>query len=173
MPRSRADLMGLTGVPSTDRAEHGSWCCRRLVAHDTTSFIPSSVNRLDSIRLVTVPTYSEIFDERASTESGRQKMWLLQRLSVDKRGAGRHRNGLVPHLLSCQGEPGWSVASNRLLLPVNSALLASFWRKLRTTDTCWNSCCVHPASECCSVRWWRERVACRPSDIRLSSLTYA
>jgi len=65
--------MGLTGVPSTDRAEHGSWCCRRLVAHDTTSFIPSSVNRLDSTRLVTVPTYSEIFDERASTESGRQK----------------------------------------------------------------------------------------------------
>jgi len=74
MPRSRADLTGLTRVPSTDKTEHGSWRCRRLVAHHTTSALSQfSDSRLDSIQLATAPTHSEIFDERASTAAGRQE----------------------------------------------------------------------------------------------------
>jgi len=63
MPRSRADLTGLTRVPSTDRAEHGSWCCRRLVTHHTTSILSQfSYCRLDCIQLATAP-HSQIFDK--------------------------------------------------------------------------------------------------------------
>ena len=69
MPRSQADLTGLTRVLSTDTAEHGSWCYRRLVAHRTTSVL----SQFSDIKLATAPTHLEIFDEMASTAAGRQE----------------------------------------------------------------------------------------------------
>lgn len=49
MLRSLADFTGLTGMPSTDRAELRSWCCRRLVTHQRTSVLPQfNDSRFDS-----------------------------------------------------------------------------------------------------------------------------
>jgi len=81
LPKSRADLTGLTtalyrvtlfrgpwlnhrAVNWQNRAEHGSWCCLRLVAHHTASVLSQfSDSWFDSIQLATAPTHSEIFDD--------------------------------------------------------------------------------------------------------------